>query len=254
MAGRALRRSVAESVDAPVSLVPVFDRLFAGMPSLGSSPRVVMNLLRRAGVGKSSRVLDQACGKGTAAVLCASELGCRVDGVDGCEPFVEEARALARRRGVERRVRFEVADLERWRCGRRYNAAMMLGLWPLDVAAAFLRTCVKRGGVYIVDDVYFEPRRGRVPRGLERPPTFAESRAIFEALGDVVEHAHRVPVSTARRMNARLYARLAANARHLAKERPALRGALAEFLRRQRAANRVLNGAFRAAVWVVRRK
>jgi SAM-dependent methyltransferase len=251
--GRGLNRSVAESVDAPVELVPVFGQLFAGMPSLGSSPRVVMGLLRGAGVKKTSRVLDLACGKGTAAVLCARAIGYRVEGVDGCAAFVEEARALALRWGVERRATFEVADLSRWRCTKKYDAAMMLGLWPLEVAAASLRGCVKRGGVYVVDDVYFDAKHGRVPRGLEAPPTLEEARALVEGLGDRVERVWRVPVSAARRMNARLYARLRENAARVGKERPELRAALGEFLRRQREANRVLGGAFRAGVWVVRR-
>src|SRR5690606_4579014 len=98
------------------------------------------------------RILDLACGKGAVAVRAAATIGCRVVGVDGCEPFIDSARALARRRGVSRRCRFELADVRTWRDPRPFHAAMMIGLFPLGRAARLLRAHVRPGGAYLIDD------------------------------------------------------------------------------------------------------
>ena len=44
---------------------------------------------------------------------------------------------------------------------RRFDAAMMIGLDPLAHAAAVLRPLTRRGGVYILDDIYRDERHSR---------------------------------------------------------------------------------------------
>lgn len=57
-----------------------------------------------------SRVIDIACGKGTSAVYLAEKYGCEVVGVDIDERLVEQAAALAKRRGLNGKVTFRVGD------------------------------------------------------------------------------------------------------------------------------------------------
>lgn len=253
MSGRRLARSVAESVDAPAALFPYLGELFRGMPSLGSSPRRVVGLLKAHGITDRSRVVDLACGKGAAAMAIAGGIGCRVDAVDGYEPFLVEGRRNARRRGLDGLVTFEHADLERWGCDRAYDAALMLGLWPLDVAARSLRMCVRRGGLYVIDDVYYDQGMGAPPRGLARPPTMEECVGAIAELGDRVEQVHSFRPSEVAAINRRLFARLKVNAARLGRGVPGLRPVIREYLARQKAANEVLAGSFRPGVWVVRR-
>ena len=73
-----LRHEVAASLDLPPRLTPWMDELFAGLSSLGSSPRRVVSMLREGGLRSNSRVLDLACGKGATAVELARAFGCRV--------------------------------------------------------------------------------------------------------------------------------------------------------------------------------
>jgi arsenite methyltransferase len=63
-------------------------------------------------LSSGSRVLDVACGKGTAAVFLAKEFGCEVFGVDYGNQNVEAARSLAQTEHVESRVQFERGDAE----------------------------------------------------------------------------------------------------------------------------------------------
>ncbi len=61
-------------------------------------------------IGRGTRVIDIACGKGTSAVYLADRFGCDVVGIDIAEDLVSEAEALARRRGLGGRVSFRVGD------------------------------------------------------------------------------------------------------------------------------------------------
>lgn len=241
---------VARSVDASPALLPHFDRLFAGMDALGSMPRRTVGLLRRAGVHSRHRVLDLACGKGAVAVAAATSIGCRVTGVDACGAFIASARALADRRGASGRCVFELGDATVLGPAR-FDCAMMLGLLPLPEAAALLRRQVRRGGVYLIDDCWWDDRIAEP----DNPDCFtlAQSSALVEALGDCVERIDTPAPSVIRRLNDRLHARLSANARSLARDEPSLGPHLRAFLRRQRDANDLLGDVLRPAVWVVRR-
>lgn len=72
--------------------------------------RATKKLAYACGVGRDSKVLDIACGKGTSAIFLAKEFGCRVEGVDISEDLIKEAKAYAKQKGVAERVRFQVGD------------------------------------------------------------------------------------------------------------------------------------------------
>ncbi len=61
-------------------------------------------------IGKGTRVVDIACGKGTSAAYLAERFGCNVVGIDIAQDLVSQAEALARRRGLGERVSFRVGD------------------------------------------------------------------------------------------------------------------------------------------------
>lgn len=61
-------------------------------------------------IGKDTKVLDIACGKGTSAVYLAQRYGCQVVGIDIADHLIAQAIALAKRKGLEGRVSFRVAD------------------------------------------------------------------------------------------------------------------------------------------------
>lgn len=254
----ALRREVARSVDAPASLLPVFGELFRGMPNLGSEPRRITTTLERAGLGRRSRILDLACGKGTLAITLARRLNCTVVGVDGCTAFIDEAVRAAGRAGIASHATFIQSDLRVFisRAKRRrvrFDAALMMGLWALPDARSALRDLVKSRGIYVIDDVFRDERLTDGRPEFVDIPTRAESFALLERDGDRVVEVDVLAPARLRALNDSLYQPLAANARRLAKQHPRLRPALATFLANQREANRLLGRELRPAVWVVRR-
>lgn len=225
-------------------------RLFEGLDALGGQPRLTARLAQQAGLGPRARVLDLGCGKGAVAVELARRNGCRVTGIDACEPFVESARALAERRGVAHRCVFRVGDFHHLRRERLFDGVVMLNAAPLERAAAICRRVTGPGGVYIIDDVV--RWRGRaLPAGV-RVLDREEARARVEADGDRVMAEHIPTPSRLCAMSERLARRIERNVLGLEREHPRLRPALREFVRRHREAGEQLTGPIRPVIWVVR--
>ena len=69
-----------------------------------------LELARAVALTPSDRVLDVGCGLGGASRYLASAFGCQVVGIDLTPDYVETARLLAVRFGLDHRVRYECAD------------------------------------------------------------------------------------------------------------------------------------------------
>lgn len=269
-------RDIAASVDLPKALVPFITHVFDAMESLGSSPRAIAPLLQRHatptphartfstqsarshGQPNPVRVLDLACGKGDLAITLARRFAWRVLAIDACTPFIDHANKRAARLGIEYLCEFRVGNITRTLRQRRgvlarepaFDVAMMIGLWGLEQAAPLLSHLVRPGGLYVIDDAFAID--DRAARKLNAA-TLADAHHLVRANGDDVLHAALVPLRTVSASNARILARLSRNARTLARERPSLRPALTEFLKRQRAASRLLERDLRPGLIVARR-
>ncbi len=63
-------------------------------------------------IAEGSRVLDVGCGVGISACFLAKEFGCEVVGIDISEKMVEKSYERARRKKVEGKVKFLMADAQ----------------------------------------------------------------------------------------------------------------------------------------------
>ncbi len=250
----ALLRQSARSVDAPYALLPHFDELFAGLGPLGSAPRKTVAMLRAAGLRHGASVIDLGSGKGAVSVELARRLGARVDGYEVNPSFAASARRLAKRHGVGARCMFFTLDMRAAAQLSRgeYDCALALGVMPTREAVSLARRCVRRGGLYAIDDAFFDPRfpESSIPGPC---PTREECLAEFGARGDRLL-AEWVPTpSLVRRQNDSILRRLRVAARALGRANPKIRPHLREFIARQTHASRLLGGPLRPALWVVRR-
>lgn len=242
-----LGREVAASVGASARLLPHLPELLADLNALGSSPRLVVAMLKRAGVKPRARVLDLACGKGAVGIALARGLSARVTGVDGFGAFLDAARGAAMDAGVDELCEWVEGDVRRYRSrGDGFDVTMMLGLFGLEEALPILRRHTRAGGLYVVDDATCEEG---ADAGLSR----AEARELIEVRGDTIVEVRRQTPAEARRQNSVLYRRLHARAVGLRRVRPSLARVLDRFLEDQRQANRILVGTLRSTAWVVKR-
>jgi ubiquinone/menaquinone biosynthesis C-methylase UbiE len=67
-------------------------------------------LLEQLAIDPGKKVLEIACGKGQTAIYLAKKYGCQVVGIDINEEWIEEAKKLARRKGVSHLTTFQTAN------------------------------------------------------------------------------------------------------------------------------------------------
>ncbi|MFC7513809.1 SAM-dependent methyltransferase [Herbaspirillum sp. GCM10030257] len=81
------------------------------VPYVPTPPEIVNRMLDLAKVGKDDVLYDLGCGDGRIVVTAAKERGASGVGIDLNPARIEEAKANAKRAGVEDRVGFRVGDL-----------------------------------------------------------------------------------------------------------------------------------------------
>jgi len=86
-------------------------------------------LINALGVGRNSRVIDIACGKGTTAILLAEKFGCEVVGIDLEPELIDKATRLTQKKGLGGKIAFQVGD------------ALCLPLTTLNLTSPSPRQC-----------------------------------------------------------------------------------------------------------------
>jgi SAM-dependent methyltransferase len=90
----------------PAAAAPALD-----VPYVPTPPEVVVSMLDLAKVDKNDVVYDLGCGDGRIVITAAKQRGARGTGIDLNPVRIAEARANAKRAGVEDKVTFKVGDL-----------------------------------------------------------------------------------------------------------------------------------------------
>lgn len=251
-------REVAASFGADPELLPILGELLAPVADLGSPTRRLAALLAAHGIGRRSRVLDLGCGKGALAIEVVRATGCRVVGIDGFAPLVEEARKTAARAGLARRCTFVEGDVReasailRHRRAGAFDAVVMTGLWDVARSAPLARSLVRPGGVYLLDDAVRDPRHPGASEFADVPTRAEVARGIRE-LGDEVLFCRAISAGVVRASAARTLAALETAGAEAMRHAPAMRGSIRHFLRGQRRAASALGGPLRPIVVLARR-
>lgn len=150
------RSLTAESVE----LIPYFPFLLQDLWELGSSPRDMIEMIKKhIHVSKDMRVLDLACGKGAVSVNLARELGCRVKGIDIIPEFIDFAIQKAQEYGAGELCEFVVEDITQSVKTEKGYDIVILGavgdvLGNAEETVRLLKNTVKKGGYIIIDDAY----------------------------------------------------------------------------------------------------
>ena len=126
--------------------------------------RLTRGLMAHLALRHDAVLVDVASGRGTSAMLAATETGCRVVGIDLSGDNVAHASAAARAGGLDGRVRFVCADAERLPLDDGEADAILcecaLCLFPdKPRAVAELARVLRPGGCLALSDVVTEPAR-----------------------------------------------------------------------------------------------
>ncbi len=183
------REELARIFSVHPDLVGHIPELLGDLWSLGVPPDLVVDLVRSLDLSPgSSSVLDLGCGKGAVAVSLALELGLKVTGIDIYQPFVDEARKMAKEKGVDRLCRFLREDVRgRAEKSAGFDVAIMVwvgdALGDLQAAAGTLRRQVAPGGNMVIADAYRLKNEVAVPH-LENCPDRGTARRQLASWGD----------------------------------------------------------------------
>ncbi len=97
---------VPGTTNAQIGTTPKLD-----VPYVPTRPEVVNSMLKLAKVNKNDTVYDLGCGDGRIVIASAKDYGAKGVGIDLNPKRISEARANARKAGVEGRVKFKTGDL-----------------------------------------------------------------------------------------------------------------------------------------------
>jgi 2-polyprenyl-3-methyl-5-hydroxy-6-metoxy-1,4-benzoquinol methylase len=238
--------------------LPFISELLADLWVLGASLDIIVELLRPLGLPRSTRVLDAGTGKGAVAITLARQFGFRVLGIDGFQPFLDEARKHAKDRGVSDLCQFEFGDLREVLPRHRdfdvvIYAALGGILGTVDHCVGLLRPTVRPGGYLVFDDGFLaRTERIRQP-GYENYVPHDETLTLLTAHGDEILREVIVPVDDIREVNRRQTALIRKRAEGLARRYPDAADSLAQYVERQERECTLLETEVVGAVWLLQR-
>ncbi len=254
-----LEHDVAEALETTPELLPLIPELLADLWTLGASLDSIVALLGPLGLPQSTRVLDAGSGKGAVAITLARQFGFRVLGIDGFQPFIDEARSQAEAYGVSDRCRFELGDLREDLTRHRdfdivIYAALGSILGTVDQFVGLLRRSVRPGGYLVIDDGFLAGGERIRDPGHESYVPHDETLRLLTAHGDEIMREVIVPVDDIREVNRRQTALIRKRAEGLARRYPDAADSLAQYVERQERECAVLETDVVGAVWLLRRR
>jgi 2-polyprenyl-3-methyl-5-hydroxy-6-metoxy-1,4-benzoquinol methylase len=251
--------SVAKSLEANPTVLPYLPDLLIDLWDLGCSPDVIAEIIRPLELtGPAIRILDLGCGKGAAGITLASRFGFRCLGVDGCDPFLQEARRRAEAHGVAELCEFRPGDIR--------TAVQQLTGYDVVIYASVgdvlgspaecvckLRRTVRPGRFIVIDDGFLK----RVDR-LEQPgyESCLAHRPMLDALtscGDHLVSEVILPDERVRSVNRRYLGAIQRRASDLATRVPEIAEDVSAYVRRQEFECDLIDEHLASAVWLLQR-
>jgi len=246
-------------MDAGPDVAQYLPELVSDMWALGSTPEVVVDLLRPLGLpAAATRMLDLGCGKGALGITLALELGFRVVGVDLCREFLEDAVRRARELGVAKLCEFEVGDLrDKLAEGGDFDVVALASLGgvlgPFDECVGRIRMAVRRCGYIVIDDGFLT-RRGSVGRpGYGHYASHAETRCRLTAHGDTLLEERIYTVEETRAINLDYIHHIARRAEGLLQRHPEAAAELRKYIANQESECEFIDKEITGAIWLLQR-
>ena len=252
------QRELAQAFDATPELLPFIPELLADLWALGSSPELIVELLRPLGLpAETTRVLDLGCGKGAVALTLAREFGFQALGVDFFEPFIQEARERAEKMGVASLCQFICDDI-RNTLGEAsdfdvviYASVGVLG--KFDECVAKLRKCIRPGGYMLIDNVFLaDPDKVESP-WYEHCATHQETLRQLTAHGNALLREVIIPTEDVKALNRKYTELIRKRAEKLAKLNPEAADSLFWYVEKQERESEIMERTVTSAVWLLQR-
>ncbi len=158
-----VEKSVVLSLDGTdIKLFPYLPYIFQDLWELGTSPKVILNLLKKHTKDQSKlKILDLGCGKGAVSISLAKELNCMCNGIDAVQEFIDVAINKAKKCNIEKYCLFECSDIRVKARDLKGCDVIILGAIGSVFGDCFstltrVSKCIKESGLIIIDDAYID--------------------------------------------------------------------------------------------------
>jgi cyclopropane fatty-acyl-phospholipid synthase-like methyltransferase len=255
-----LKESLSESLETNPDFLPYLPELLQDLWELGSSPEKIIELIGPLGLDEvETRVLDLGCGKGAVSILLAKKFGFRAIGVDGCQPFLDEAWQKAREHGVEPRCDFIHADIKDYiQKARDFDiviyASLGRVLGNISEYVGKLRTTLRPGGFMVVDDGFLKGSKPIHRKGYEHYLPHEETIQKLTSHGDTLIGEILLEEAENREIDQGYLKAIKHRSLGLLKRNPELRDEVEAYIKNQEIECEVIEQNLRGAVWLIRKK
>ncbi|MEE4198775.1 MAG: class I SAM-dependent methyltransferase [Bacteroidales bacterium] len=190
---RSIEESVVIAMDgSDKELFPFLPYILQDLWEIGADPDIIIKLIRKNfNIHTGLRVLDLGCGKGAVSVKVSKALGCMCYGIDALPEFIDYARRKAVELNVQGLCKFKTGDIRKEiKNLTDYDILILGAIGPVFgdyyKTLTTLSGCIKKNGVFIIDDGYIEDDTSYTHPFMFKKNTIMQQ--IEKAGMEVVEH------------------------------------------------------------------
>ena len=239
-----VEKSVVVALDGTdCNLFPYLSYILQDLWELGTSPEVVLNLVKKHTTNQSVlKILDLGCGKGAVSIKLAKELNCQCHGIDAVKEFIAEAKNKAKEFNVEEYCSFERDDIRiRIRDLKGYDIIILGAIGPVlgDYYSTLMKVskCIEETGLIIIDDGYIDDESEYSHPSMEKRSVILKqiSDAGMKLVDEIIINKEKIKES-----DAHMYRNLKKRCQELIEIHPDKRNFFVDYVRKQEEENEVL--------------
>jgi len=249
---------VAKGFDATPELIPFIPYLLQDLWALGSSPHLIIKILKSLELPENSKVIDLACGKGAVSCKIADELGFEVLGIDLFEPFIDIAKQKARKFNVDKLCTFRVEDaVSAVKIYKNFDVLILASaeslLGTIENTIISLRKCVRQNGYVIFDGSYL------LEDAKINNPDYAvikNYKSTVEALksqGDEILQEVFVPAEETKKVNDEYTELIRIRAEELSIQHPDKEKLFLSYVRKQEDECKIIENEIAGCIWCMKK-
>lgn len=250
---------IVKTLETKPELLPFINELLADLWALGSSPDLIVKLLRTLDLPKKAKVLDLGCGKGAVSIMLAHKLGFQILGVDGFKPFLKEAKLKAEEYNVSKLCNFEFEDIKEFiKKARNFDVVIYASighvLGSFDECIGKLRQSVDSGGYILIDDGFIKDNTKIEMGANDNYAPHDETLKQLTSYGDNLLREIIVPTKEIRAINNKNNELISKRVDKLTKKHSELADLFSWYLKNQKRECEILEKYFVGAIWLLQRK
>jgi ubiquinone/menaquinone biosynthesis C-methylase UbiE len=256
---KSIEKSISDSLETKTAMLPFLPQLLADMWALGSSPEIVVDLLKPLNLpAANTKVLDLGCGKGAVAITLAKEFGYHSVGIDACAEFLQEAQEKAAQFKVAYLCHFDQADIREYvKNDHDFDVVCYISMGNIlgnfAECVKKLRNVVRSHGYIIIDDGFLKGSEKISRTGYEYFTTYEQTIKLLTSHGDHIIKELIYTDEKTRSINLEYLQALKNRAPGLIEKHPEVKQLVTQYIRNQETECDVIEKNITGAIWLIKR-